>query len=67
MQLFTPFFIFIGFSNVFGLQYLIPTKMDKKSAIGILSSTIINLILLILLKDGFLLSMISKVFRKKNS
>lgn len=45
MQIFTPLIIFIGLSNVFGLQYLIPTGRDKKFTIGILAGTISNLIL----------------------
>lgn len=45
MQLFTPLIIFIGLSNVFGAQYLIPTGRDKKFTIGILAGSAINLIL----------------------
>ncbi len=45
MQIFTPLIIFIGLSNVFGLQYLIPTGRDKKFTIGILAGTISNLLL----------------------
>lgn len=45
MQIFTPLIIFIGLSNVFGLQYLIPTGRDKKFTIGILAGTISNLAL----------------------
>ncbi len=45
MQFFTPLIIFIGFSNIFGLQYLIPTGRDKKFTIGIITGSISNLIL----------------------
>ena len=45
IQVFTPLIIFIGFSNVLGLQYLIPTKRDKKFTIGILAGTFSNLAL----------------------
>lgn len=45
MQVFTPLIIFIGLSNAFGLQYLIPTGRDKKFTIGILAGTISNLVL----------------------
>lgn len=45
MQLFSPLVLLIGLSNVFGLQYLIPTKQDKKYTIGILSGAVTNLIL----------------------
>ena len=45
MQLFTPLIIFIGFSNIFGLQYLIPTGRDKKFTIGIIAGSISNLVL----------------------
>jgi O-antigen/teichoic acid export membrane protein len=45
MQLFTPLILIIGFSNVFGLQYLIPTKRDGKFTIAIVSGAITNIIL----------------------
>lgn len=45
MQLFTPLIIFIGLSNAFGLQYLIPTARDKQYTLGVLVGTITNLIL----------------------
>lgn len=45
LQLFSPLILIIGFSNVFGIQYLIPTQRDKKYTIGILTGTITNLIL----------------------
>lgn len=45
MQLLTPLIVFIGLSNVFGLQYLIPTARDKRYTIGVVVGTITNLIL----------------------
>jgi O-antigen/teichoic acid export membrane protein len=45
MQLFTPLILFWGLSNVFGSQYLIPTKRDGKYTIGVLSGTFTNIIL----------------------
>ncbi|MCI1735269.1 MAG: flippase [Bacilli bacterium] len=49
MQLFTPLILIIGFSNVFGLQYLVPTQRDGKFTIGIISGAITNLILDVIL------------------
>lgn len=50
IQIFSPLVLIIGFSNVFGLQYLIPTKRDLKYTIAILigagSNLILNLILI---------------------
>ena len=43
MQLFTPLILIIGFSNVFGLQYLLPTQRDKKYTIAIVLGAVINL------------------------
>lgn len=51
--IFAPLTLFIGFSNIFGLQYLIPTGRDKKFTIGILTGTISNLILNIILIPFF--------------
>jgi O-antigen/teichoic acid export membrane protein len=45
MQLFTPLILIIGFSNVFGLQYLLPTRRDGKYTISIISGAVINIIL----------------------
>lgn len=45
MQLFTPLILIIGFSNVFGLQYLLPTQRDGKYTISILIGAAINLAL----------------------
>jgi O-antigen/teichoic acid export membrane protein len=45
IQLFTPLILIIGFSNVFGLQYLLPTRRDGKYTISIISGAVINIIL----------------------
>lgn len=45
IPLFTPLVIIIGFSFLFGLQYLIPTGRDKKYTIAILIGAFTNLIL----------------------
>ena len=35
MQIFSPIILFIGFSNVLGLQWLVPTKKDTKFTIAV--------------------------------
>lgn len=45
MMLLAPLIIIIGLSNVFGLQYLIPSKNDIKFTISVISGAIINLLL----------------------
>lgn len=45
MMLFCPLVLIIGFSNVLGLQYLIPQKRDKEYTIAITFGACINLIL----------------------
>jgi len=45
IQLFTPLILIIGFSNVFGLQYLLPTQRDGKYTIAIVLGAVINLAL----------------------
>lgn len=42
IQLFTPLILIIGFSNVFGLQYLLPTQRDGKYTIAIVLGAVIN-------------------------
>lgn len=42
IQVFSLLFIFVGFSNVIGIQYLLPTLQDKKYTIGIFAGAIIN-------------------------
>ena len=45
MQLLSPLIIIIGFSNVFGLQYLIPAGKDFKFTIAVTIGAVVNLIL----------------------
>ncbi len=45
MQIFSPLIIFIGFSNVFGLQYMVPNGEDKKFSIALIAGALINLLL----------------------
>lgn len=47
--IFCPLVIFIGFSNVLGLQYLIPLKKDKKYTIAICTGALLNVIINIFL------------------
>jgi len=42
MQIFTPLILIIGFSNVFGLQYLVPTQRDGKFTAAIVSGAVVN-------------------------
>lgn len=49
MKILSPIILFIGFSNVFGLQFLIPTGQDKKYTISILLGTIMNICLNLIL------------------
>lgn len=49
MKILSPLVLFIGFSTIFGSQYLIPTHQDKKFTISILLGTIVNLVLNIIL------------------
>lgn len=51
MQIFTPIILIIGLSNVFGLQFLIPTKRDKIFTKSIICGACVNLLLnLVLIK-----------------
>lgn len=45
ISIFSLLIVIIGFSNVFGLQYLIPTGKDIKYSIPLLIGAVINLIL----------------------
>lgn len=45
LQILTPLVVIIGFSNVFGLQYLIPKHRDKQFTIAIIAGAVSNLIL----------------------
>lgn len=49
MKLLSPIIIFIGLSNVFGLQYLIPSKQDKKFTFALVSGAVVNFVLNIIL------------------
>jgi len=52
MCIISPIIIFIGLSNVTGIQYLLPTKQQNKYTISVLAGAIINFILnLILIKS----------------
>ncbi len=54
IQLFTPLVLFIGFSFLFGTQYLIPTGRDKKYTKAIIVGACTNLILNCILIPFFL-------------
>lgn len=45
IMIFSPLVLILGFSNIFGLQYLIPTGQDRKFTIALLTGGLINLIL----------------------
>lgn len=45
IKILSPILLFIGLSNIFGLQYLIPTEQDKKYFIAIISGAVVNIIL----------------------
>lgn len=53
MKLLAPLIVIIGMSNVFGIQYLIPSKQDRKYTAAILTGTFSNLILNLLLIKTF--------------
>ena len=42
---FSSLVLFIGFSNVLGVQYLVPTQQDRRYTIALVSGAFINLIL----------------------
>lgn len=45
ISIFSPLTLIIGFSNIFGLQYMIPTGKDAKYTIALLCGAFTNLIL----------------------
>ena len=45
MKILSPIIIIIGLSNVFGIQYLIPSGQDKKFTISIICGAVTNLVL----------------------
>lgn len=53
MKILSPLIVIIGLSNVYGLQFLIPTNKDKKFTFAILCGACINFILNIILINLF--------------
>jgi len=53
MQLFSPLILIIGMCNVFGLQYLIPSKKDNQYTLGVIIGAVSNLILNFILIPKF--------------
>lgn len=49
IMMFSPMVVIIGFSNVLGLQYLIPLKKDKNYTVAIISGAVVNLMLNLIL------------------
>lgn len=49
MRLLSPLTVFMGFSNVFGLQYLLPVKKDNQWSIAIMIGLAVNIIVNIIL------------------
>ena len=45
IKIISPILILIGLSNVIGIQYLIPTKQQKKLTISVIFGSIINIVL----------------------
>jgi O-antigen/teichoic acid export membrane protein len=45
MQIFSPLILIIGFSNVFGLQYMVPKGEDRNFSVALIIGAFINLIL----------------------
>lgn len=54
MNIISPIVIFIGLSNVLGLQYLLPVKKQKEYTVSVFSGMVINIIFNILLIPKFL-------------
>ncbi len=44
LEVISPIIIFISFTNVIGMQYLLPTKRDKHFTISVVSGAITNLV-----------------------
>lgn len=42
MKMLSPLVIIIGFSNVFGIQFLVPCHMDRKYTVAIISGAVAN-------------------------
>jgi len=49
MKILSPLIPLIGLSNVFGIQFLIPSKQDKKYTLAVVSGAVVNLLLNIVL------------------
>lgn len=49
MRMFCPLIILFGLDNVLGIQYLLTTSQDKKYTIAVVTGTIINILLNIML------------------
>ncbi|MDE7182028.1 MAG: acyltransferase family protein, partial [Clostridia bacterium] len=45
MKILSPIIPIIGLSNVFGIQFLIPSKQDKKYTLAVILGAVINLVL----------------------
>lgn len=45
IMIFSPLILIIGFSNIFGLQFLIPSGQDKKYTIALIIGALVNLVL----------------------
>ena len=45
MQILAPLILIIGFSNVFGLQFLVPSGKDMKFTLALVAGAVINLLL----------------------
>ena len=53
MNVISPILLFIGMSNVIGMQYLLPTKQQKKFTISVTIGAIVNFIINLLLIPKF--------------
>lgn len=53
MNVLSPILLFIGMSNVIGMQYLLPTKQQKKFTISVTIGAIVNFIINLLLIPKF--------------
>lgn len=53
LRLFCPLIILLGIDNIFGIQYLLITGREKKYTIAIVTGTILNILLNILLIPKF--------------
>lgn len=49
LKILSPLVLLIGLSNVFGKQYLVPSRSDKKYAFAIITGALVNLVLNLIL------------------